>query len=391
MTRNIIVLLALVIIMACKPTTGVAFTALPYPIETKSLKVGNAEIAYADVGQGERTLVLIHGLGSYLPVWKRNLDVLARNHRVIAIDLPGYGKSAKLNFPYSMEFFAEAVRGLVRELDLKHVTLVGHSMGGQIAMTYALMHPGDVEALVLTSPAGLETFNDGEARWLANAVTPEFTCTATPEAIYARHITNFYKMPKDADFMVDDRVKVIGGPDFDGYCRAVSRSVAGMLDAPVYDRLPEITVPVLVLFGEHDALIPNPFLHGGSTVKMAQKAVTRFPQAQLVVLERAGHMAQFEQPDRWNESVLEFLRRDPGAPKPGTPVHPGDADGVVPLYAPGDEPDATKEPAPAIQPPPPVVEPTPPQPEAPVVDPAQPDATAAEPTAAPADAEEVEP
>jgi pimeloyl-ACP methyl ester carboxylesterase len=387
-----IVLFAFLVLMACKPTAGVAFTELPYPVETKTVKVGNAEIAYADLGQGERTLVLIHGLGSYLPVWKRNVDVLARNHRVIAIDLPGYGKSAKLNFPYSMEFFAEAVRGVVRELDLKRVTLVGHSMGGQIAMTYALMYPGDVEALVLASPAGLETFNDGEAKWLANAVTPEFTCTASPESIYARHITNFYKMPKDADFMVDDRVKVIGGPDFDAYCRAVSRSVAGMLDAPVHERLPEITVPVLVLFGKHDALIPNPFLHGGSTVKMAQKAVTRFPDGELVVLDRAGHMAQFEQPDRWNEAVLEFLRRDPGAPKVGAPVNPGDADGVVPLYAPGDDPEAEKpqpavapEPAPAADAP----EPAPSAETPPPVDPAQPSASP-EPEAMP-DAEIVEP
>jgi hypothetical protein len=182
---------------------------------------------------------------------------------------------------------------------------------------------------------------------------------------------------------------VIGGPDFDAYCTAVSRSVAGMLDAPVYDRLPEITVPVLVVFGKHDGLIPNPFLHGGSTVKMAQKAVTRFPDAELVVLEKAGHMAQFERAQEWNGAVLEFLRRDPGAPKVGTPVKPGDADGVVPLYAPGEDPDATKATPEAAPAPTPVAEepavaptPTP----TPPVEPSQPSETP-QPEAAPEDVE----
>jgi pimeloyl-ACP methyl ester carboxylesterase len=305
---------------ACKPPARRAFAELTYPEpvqHTLTLQVGSATVAYTDHGQGEETLVLIHGLGSYLPAWKNNVGALARGRRVIAIDLPGYGKSSKSDdYAYSMAFFATIVQGVIDELGLHQPVLVGHSMGAQIAMTHALRYPGKARALVLASPAGLETFEDGEAQWLADAVTDDFTCKATPEAIWSRTTQNFHHMPKDARFMATDRVEVIGGPDFPQYCRAVSRSVRAMLDEPVYARLPEVDVPVLVVFGKYDQLIPNPFMHGGSTERLAKKTVPRLPRAELVMLPRAGHMAQFEQAEAWNDAVLAFLAKLPPRSQP---------------------------------------------------------------------------
>jgi len=343
------VLLALAALLGCASKPGKAFRDLEYPMQTRVLTIGNAEIAVHERGQGDRTLVLIHGLGSSMPVWKNNLDALARNHRVIAIDLPGYGKSSKANHDYSMRFFAQAVHAVIREVGATRPVLVGHSMGGQIAMTYALQYPGEVEALVLTSPAGLEPFEDGESYWLANAVTPGFTCGADPEAIWVRHAQNFHKPPKDADFMVKDRIAVIGGPDFPDYCRAVSRSVSAMIDGPVAERLDDIEVPVLVLFGDNDQLIPNPILHGGNTVKLAKKWVKEFEDADLVILEKAGHMAQFEQAVHWNEAVLQFLADHPDPPGAPTKRRGRDRDPneFVPLF---DEPPPAKAAVPKAEP-----------------------------------------
>jgi pimeloyl-ACP methyl ester carboxylesterase len=336
----------------CRPTTGKAFAELAYPepvAAVRTVQVGSVRVAYTEHGQGESALVLVHGLGSYLPAWKDNVAALARDHRVIAIDLPGYGKSSKRNdYAYSMEFFATVVQGVIDELDLWQPVIVGHSMGGQIALTHALRHPGKARALVLTSPAGLETFEDGEAQWLADAVTDDFTCKATPEAIYARHIQNFHRMPRGAHFMAHDRVAVIGGPDFPQYCRAVSRSVRAMLDEPVYARLPEVDVPVLVVFGRYDQLIPNPFLHGGSTERLAEKTVPRLPKGELVMLPSAGHMAQMEQADAWNRAVLEFLRKLPAPPAPEPEPEPEATpdDAVEDDAAEGVEGDAAEEPDP---------------------------------------------
>lgn len=312
--RIAIMTISLVTLAGCAPLkTGVAFRDLAYPMQTRSLDVDGVEVAVSDSGSGGRTLILIHGLGSYMPVWSRNIEGLARGNRVVAIDLPGYGRSAKKNFQYSMEFFARVVDGVIEKMGLSHPILMGHSMGGQIAMTHALLFPKKAEALLLLAPAGLETFAEGEGRWLAEVSTKDLFRLTTPEGVYANYVNNFYDMPKEARFMIEDRVRVIGGPDFDDYCYAVSRSVAAMIDGPVWARLGEIDVPALVIFGEQDGLIPNPILHGGSTRSIAEPGVARLKKGQLVMVPRAGHMVQFERPAEVEAAVSAFLAKLPSA------------------------------------------------------------------------------
>jgi pimeloyl-ACP methyl ester carboxylesterase len=291
----------------CGLRPGQSFSSLAYPAPVSRLQIEGISVAFTDVGQGEPALLLIHGLGSYLPVWQRNLDALSREHRVVAIDLPGYGKSSKANYEYSMAFYARVVDRVIEALHLSRVVLVGHSMGGQIAMTHALLRPGRAEALVLAAPAGFERFGPGEGAWLAEAVDKDYVARSAPEAIYANVAVNFSRMPAEARFMVDDRLRVIGGPDFLAYAYAVARSVYAMIHEPVADRLPSIQVPVLVVFGEEDRMIPNPILHGGSTRAVAESGVRQLPRARLVLIPHAGHMLQFERPDVFNRAVLEFL------------------------------------------------------------------------------------
>lgn len=340
--HRFIVGIALALGGCASESTSFADLQYPEPVhEVGTVSIGNAQVAYTSMGEGERTLVLVHGLGSSIPSWSENVAALAREHRVVAIDLPGHGKSSKQAFSYSMEFFAEVLRGVVKELALERVVLVGHSMGGQIAMTYALQYPGEVEALVLASPAGFERFQDDEARWLARSVTPEFTCSADAETVEIRHARNFHRVPSSAVLMVEHRKAVIGSEDFEDYCRAVSRSVAGMLDGPVWKRLGEIAVPTVVTFGEYDAVIPNPILHGASTEKLAREAVDRMPGAELHMIEEGGHMAHLEHPQIWNELVLDFLRRHPDggttSKSPSAPARDGDEE-TVPLYEPDQPP-----------------------------------------------------
>ena len=310
--RRLLVLLTLVGAVRCaKIDAPTSFRKLSYPMPVSHLDVGGVEVAFSDVGVGEPALVLIHGLGSYMPVWERNLDALSARHRVVAIDLPGYGKSSKENYEYSMAFYARVVEGVIEKLGLSRVVLVGHSMGGQIALTHALKYPGRAERLVLVDPAGFERFGRGEGRWLAEAVNKDYVAKTPAEAVYANVAANFYSMPKEARFMVDDRLRVIGGPDFDAYTYAVARSVYAMIHEPVADRLGDIKVPTLVVFGENDGLIPNPVLHGGSTRAVAEEGTRRLPHGRLVMIPRAGHMVQFERPVEFDRAVLEFLKEAP--------------------------------------------------------------------------------
>lgn len=284
-----------------------SFLDLHYPVDVDWAEVHGMRIAYADVGAGEVPIVLVHGLSGYIPMWSKNIEALAQRHRVIALDLPGYGKSDKPRANYTMSFFAEAVRGLLDALDIGRAIFVGHSMGGQVSMHLALRAPERVDALVLTSPAGIETFSASEGAFLRSLVTPAFTYYATNSTIRARHEANFRRMPADAGFLVSDRIAIRGARKFKAYCHVIKHSVRGMLDEPVHARLHELAVPTLILFGDTDKLIPNPVLHRGTAAELVQAELPRMPNARFVLLPRAGHLAQFEAAAAWNEAVLAFV------------------------------------------------------------------------------------
>lgn len=282
---------------------------LDYKYPVKKVELSNqTQIAYTDRGQGDQTLILIHGLGSYLPAWDKNVEELSKNYRTIAIDLPGYGKSSKGNYEFSMTYYAQILKEFVEALELGNVVLVGHSMGGQISLTAALQYPDMVEKLVLVAPAGFEEFNKGEREWFRNVMSLDGVKYTSVEQIRTNLSYNFYNFPEDAEFMFTDRVAMRTATDFDGYCYAVAQSTKGMVDQPVYGLLDQIKQPTLVLFGAQDNLIPNRFLNGGKTEKYAKAGTEKMLNARLVMLDKTGHFAQFERPEKVNSEIHEFLK-----------------------------------------------------------------------------------
>lgn len=280
--------------------------AYPYPVRYAALP-NDITVGYMDEGQGPRTLLFVHGLGSYAPAWKKNLDDLKKDHRCIAIDLPGYGHSSKADYPGDMTFYANVIADLLRHLQAGPVTLVGHSMGGQIAMVTALGHPDLVSGLVLVAPAGFETFHKGQKQWFREVFTPDLVRLTTVEAIRNNYATNFYRFPREAEFMIDDRIAMRSADDFRWYCDIIPKNVRGMVDQPVYDLLPEIRQPVLTIFGEHDNLIPNRYLNGGSTEAIARDGSRRIPNSLLLMIPKAGHFVQFEKSVEVNKAIRAFL------------------------------------------------------------------------------------
>jgi pimeloyl-ACP methyl ester carboxylesterase len=141
----------------------------PYPVHHITIHE-DISIAYMDEGKGDDTLVFLHGLANYAPVWKHQVAGLSKHHRCIAIDLPGNGLSSRGDYPYSMFFYAECVVRFLEKMDLKKVVLCGHSMGGQIALIVALRYPHLLERLVLIAPAGLEYFHPHEVMLMQSAL-----------------------------------------------------------------------------------------------------------------------------------------------------------------------------------------------------------------------------
>jgi pimeloyl-ACP methyl ester carboxylesterase len=287
------------------------FEGLRYQFPTKKLTLASGtSLAYTDEGKGPETIIFIHGLGSYLPAWDKNIEELRRHYRCIAIDLPGYGKSDKAGIAPGMAYYAQTVLELMDRLKLKQAVLVGHSMGGQIAITAALQAPERVKRLILAAPAGLETFTEEQKQLFRMTVTPQSVQATTPEQVAANMKVNFHHMPADAQHMIDDRLQMMQSTQFEAYTKAVAGSVAAMVNEPVYDKLPQLQVPTLILFGQQDALIPNRYFNPTLTSQaVAETGRNRIRNSQLVMLPEAGHFLQYEEPAAFNKAVHDFLQQ----------------------------------------------------------------------------------
>jgi len=281
---------------------------LEYPFEVKYATLEPyLTVAYADEGKGLETIVFIHGLGSYMPAWMNNISELKSQYRCIAIDLPGYGKSSKFHHSGMMTFYAEVVTKLLDHLNIESAYWAGHSMGGQISMVAALYHPEKVKGLILAAPAGFEVFTPGQRQWFRDVMSVRGVKVTPVHDIQVNLSYNFYNMPSEADFMIKDRIAMRKAIDFDDYCYAIVQSVHGMVDEPVFEFLPKITQPTIVLYGENDNLIPNRYLNPGRTLDIAEAGTAQLPNATLIMIPKTGHFLQFESPAVFNENVKTFI------------------------------------------------------------------------------------
>ena len=243
-----------------KNTTTMKIKA--YQQEVQFLQLNNEiEIAFTDEGKGE-VLLFIHGLASYLPAWNKNINELKSQYRCIAIDLPGFGKSSKPNAPISMEFYAEIIKDFCQKMKLKYPKLI--------------------KQMILFAPAGLETFNKGQKQWFRDVMSADAVRLTTAEQIRVNYYFNFYRMPRDAGFMVQDRLNIRSCSDFSNFCHHVVQGVNAMVNQPVFEFLPNINQRTLVVFGAQDNLIPNRFLHGGKAETVGKKGVAQMKNASLM-------------------------------------------------------------------------------------------------------------
>jgi len=300
------------LLLNCTPYTNLTkmnFEELKYLYPVKKVELNHGiNLAYIDEGKGKQTIIFIHGLGSYLRAWEKNIPELKKNYRCIAIDLPGYGKSSKGIYPFTMDFFADVINEFMEKLNIRNAVIAGHSLGGQIAISTALKYPDIVSKLILVDPAGFEKFNEGQKQWFRDVMTVKLVKLTSIKQIRKNVYINFYNMPDDAEFMITDRIALRGSPDFDKYCYAVVKSVDAMVNTPVYNLLGNITQKTLVIFGKNDELIPNRFLNPGFTEDIAVDGASKIPNSKLIMFDKCGHFSQFEKAEQFNKAVIEFLK-----------------------------------------------------------------------------------
>ena len=286
---------------------------LQAPLPVQHSLVDGIDVAWIDSGPGADwaapPIVLVHGLSSWMGFWEYQVPELAKDRRVLALDLPGYGASGRPDAPCTPPWYAELLSRWLTTIQVERAVIVGHSMGGQIAMTLALEHPEQVDRLILSAPAGFEILPEGVNRWLKAYWTESRALDATEDQTRTTfHNFVFNKQDAGTERLLEERVRMRDTAAFRGTAVAVSRSVAGMIDHPVLDRLGEIKVPTLIVFGTDDHMIPNPFFTRGPTRAIAEKGARAIPDATLEMIPGAGHTVHHDAPEAFNAAVREFLK-----------------------------------------------------------------------------------
>lgn len=270
----------------------------------RDVTVDGIRLHVADAGDGP-ALVVLHGLAASHHNWEHTLAAFADRFRVIAPDLPGHGRSAKPNAPYTTDFYAGVVRSLGRELGVREAIVVGNSLGGQIAVEVALQYPLWTRALVLAAPAGGFVAGVRAFRWIVGAgATPRVLRMTLPRALDRCFYDPSSAACAERRRLLDER---LAHDDFPDFARAVARSLTGALAAG-HQPLHRVSQPTLLVWGRQDRLV---------ALSGSRRVTKEVPHARLVVLDRCGHLPMLEQPKRFNDALEEFLRTVAAAPLPG--------------------------------------------------------------------------
>ena len=274
--------------------------------QTKSVTIHGREVTYSSDGEGP-VLLLIHGMAGTCESWREVIEPLARQSTVIAPDFPGHGGSAPGGGDYSIGALAAGLRDLLLALGHDRATLVGHSLGGGVAMQFAYQYPEMVERLALVSSGGLGPEVTPILRAAALPGADLFiAATAGPAAqigsVIGRGLGAIGLRPDTDVAEVARGYASLSDADRRAAFLASVRGVIGtggqLIDAA--DRLYLADgLPVLIVWGSRDPIIP---------VRHAEDAHRAIPGSRLEILDDVGHVPQLEAPGRFLVALEAFLR-----------------------------------------------------------------------------------
>ena len=272
--------------------------------ELKTMDVDGTTLNYVDVGSGaEEPVVLVHGLGGQWQNWLENIPRLALDRRVVALDLPGFGLSPEPpDDEISIPGYGRCVNALCDKLGFGRVNLVGNSMGGYVAAEVAIQFPERVGRLVLVSAAGISSAETLQAPILTFGRVASALATNTMprhRKLAARPVTRHLALALVArhprllkpDLAYEGFYKGAGKGGFDNALRA-------SLDYDFRDRLPEVKVPTLIVWGEKDSIIP---------VRDADEFERLIEDSRKIVMRDTGHIPMAERPVTFNDVLVDFL------------------------------------------------------------------------------------
>ena len=276
-----------------------------------TLEEGDLTLFYFEAGkENPQDILLIHGLGDEADTWRHVFEPLAEKYHLLAVDLPGFGRSDKPNLDYSPQFFISTLNNFIEELSINKPILMGSSLGAILSQGFALQFPEKVSGLILLDGGMIqkEPMLDWSlilmqipllGEWLYNRLRKD------PDAAFDS-IRNVYydldSMPeKDRDFLYRRVNKRVWS---DGQRRAYFSTLRNLVDwvkrsqEGLEERLGRLDIPTLVILGEHDHLFPE---------ENADAVIKAQINAEKVIIDGAGHLPQQETPQAVIDEVLGWL------------------------------------------------------------------------------------
>ncbi|UUP19118.1 alpha/beta fold hydrolase [Nitratireductor thuwali] len=298
----------------------------PYAIQTYSFTSQGAEheMAYMDVapkGTGNgRTVALLHGKNFCSATWEETISTLSdAGYRVIAPDQVGFCASTKPDgYQFSLAQLAANTKSLLDSLGIERVTLGGHSMGGMLAMRFAIQYPDSVEQLVLVNPIGLEDWQAEGVPYATIDGLYQAELTTNADSIKAYQQRFFYSGEwKEAyDRPVSMLAGLYAGPGGEKVAYIQAQTSEMLLGQPVLYEFPRISAPTLLLIGGLDRTAlganrsaPDVAARLGNYPVLARQAAERIPNATLVEFPDLGHSPQMEEPEKFHDALLKGIAR----------------------------------------------------------------------------------
>ena len=303
---------------------GIALEGFAYPHAVAFLPLTQEgeelRMAYMDVPPGAnangRTALLLHGRNFPASYWEPVVKALREaGYRVVVPDQIGFGKSSKPTFAYSFDAMARNTAALLDKLGVGKVDVVGHSMGGMLAVRFTRSYPERVDRLVLEAPIGLEDY-----RFYVPPVETERLIeqerNLTADAYRRQLISNYaIKMPPERiEPFVRIREDVKDSGEYPRWLRSFVNSYQTIYSQPVVHEIPLVSRPTLFIMGGDDKNAPGrPFAPAelrpkmGQNAKLAQDLAAKIPAGRAEIFEGIGHLVHMEAEQRFNETLLGFL------------------------------------------------------------------------------------
>lgn len=254
-------------------------------------RIRDIDVHYTIEGEGP-WITLAHSLACNVSMWDEQVALLAKSYRVLCYDARGHGATSAPAGPYTLAQLADDTHGLFQHLGIARTHWLGISMGGMIGQTYALKYPGVFASMVLLDTTSRRLPNAASMWGERIAMAQNHGMDALLESTLSRWFTPGFRdrQPK----VVAQVAAGILATQVEGFCGCC----AAIATIDTLDSLHQITCPVLVMVGEHDH---------GTPPEMARQMHARLPNSQFILIKDAAHIANIEQPEFFNRTLMEFM------------------------------------------------------------------------------------